>query len=96
MATQGTLTLQSFSTENADFYCEYTLNQNHGPTQIYVNAQYWYPNGFDYEIIDKENSKIINENQYQLFNTDDSRYLTFEVVAGQFDGKTIAVNISAI
>jgi hypothetical protein len=95
MATQGTLTLQSFNTNTADFYCEFTVNESYGPTQIYANAQYWYPNGFDFEIIDKEHSRILHADQYELVG-DDSRYLHFSVTDSELDGKTIAVSISAI
>ena len=60
MATQGTPTLMHFETSNANFTAIYTINTDiDAPTIIYLNKQYWYPNGYDHSIkIDGEDPPV--------------------------------------
>lgn len=37
----------SFNHTNGHFLLVYTISECRGPTEIYVNREWWYPNGFD-------------------------------------------------
>lgn len=59
-ATQGILTLQNFNDKNGEFFAEFKVNTDiNAPTIVFLNQQYWYPNGYDYEIIDQSTDKIL-------------------------------------
>jgi hypothetical protein len=51
MQTQGTPTEMNFSTETAKFEGNFRLDKSvKGATVVYLNADYWYPNGYDYTV----------------------------------------------
>ena len=59
-ATQGILTLQNFNDKNGEFFAEFKVNTDiNAPTIVFLDQQYWYPNGYDYEIIDQSTDKIL-------------------------------------
>ena len=46
--TQGTLLSQNFNTNNSQFIAWIKVNTSvEAPSEIYLNTQYWYPDGFE-------------------------------------------------
>lgn len=70
-ATQGVPKIQNFNTKNADFFAEINVNsQIDAPSEIYLSPEYWYPNGFDYELVDTYTDHILTGKQVTIDKSD--------------------------
>lgn len=51
MATQGQLTSMLFDTTTAAYETSYIADTSiTAPTVVYLNADYWYPSGYNYAV----------------------------------------------
>jgi hypothetical protein len=86
--------IQNFNTKNADFFAEINVNTLiDAPTEIYLSPEYWYPNGFDYELVDTYTDHILTGKQVTI-DKSDPRVLKFQV-HDEFV-KTVQVHIIAL
>lgn len=59
--------MQNFDTKNSDFFAEFKVNTDiSAPTVVYLSQEYWYLNGYDYDIVEKSSDKILTGAQVKI------------------------------
>ena len=93
MATQGVPTLNAFDTETAGLIANWTLDANvSAPTVLYLNSEYWYPNGYTYTVsVDGTDAPTT---AYTVDATDKQR-LAIQFTEPSYDQKTVSVTVTA-
>jgi len=93
MATQGVPTLNAFDTETAGLIANWTLDANvDAPTVLYLNSEYWYPNGYTYTVsVDGTDAPTT---AYTVDATDKQR-LAIQFTEPSYDQKTVSVTVTA-
>jgi hypothetical protein len=72
MATQGEPTGMTFDSKTSFFSSTYTVNTSiAAPTVVYLNTEYWYPNGYTYTLT--ANGVTPASKQYTVDSTDPQR-----------------------
>jgi len=93
MATQGEPTAMNFNSDTSAFAGAWTVNTDiKAPTVVYLNSEYWYPNGYTYTL--SVNGAKPASKQYTVDATDPQRLsITFTDKALQ--GKVVALSVTA-
>lgn len=64
-ATQGVPTFQNFNMDTSEFNADFTVNTSiEAPTVLYLNKQYYYPNGVNIEFTDKQTGIQLRADQF--------------------------------
>lgn len=72
MATQGQPTAMNFNSATSAFAASYTVDTGiAAPTVVYLNTEYWYPNGYTYTLA--ANGSKPASKQYTVDSTDPQR-----------------------
>jgi hypothetical protein len=83
-----------FDTVTATFKSRYTLSKAvTGATVVYLNDEYWYPNGFDYTV--EINDEAAPSGSYTADTTDPTRLSIMFPADTTYDGKQISINVTA-
>lgn len=96
MLTQGVPTKQSFDMTTAAFSAEFTVDTDiSGNSVLYLNKQYYYPNGFNFTVASKETGAALTADQVSVDVSDD-RYVKFLIKDTTLQGKTVLVQLAAL
>jgi len=72
MAIQGEPTGTKFNSNTSALTATYTVNTDiAAPTVVYLNTEYWYPDGYGYDIV--ANGALVSSKQYTVDATDPQR-----------------------
>jgi len=84
----------NFNTNSGNFKARYTLNKAvTGPTVVYLNEDYWYPNGYAW-IVEIDGEEAPKDSF--TFDTSDVTRLSITFAADTtYDGKQISISVKA-
>ena len=93
MATQGEPTAMNFNSDTSAFTGTYTVNTDiTAPTVVYLNSEYWYPNGYTYTLT--ANGTKPASKQYTVDATDPQE-LSITFTDKALAGKVVTIAVTA-
>lgn len=93
MATQGVPSHMHFATETGAFTAKFTLEVTvDAPTIVYLNEDYWYPNGYDFHVFVEG---VQAPSSAYTIDVSNKKYLSIKFSETSYSGQTITINVNA-